>query len=699
MKNKDFIIYNNVLVKYLGTDPFVVIPEGVKEIASEAFFFKDDVYSVSIPKSVTKIQPDAFCECDRILEVINKSKLKMIQGSNNFGHLLINALIVNNTDDKSAMTFTNDGFIFISDGYHNQLVGYTKNENIVSLPEDFFGESYELGKYIFLNKKAIKIIIPKQVKGWDINAFDGMNRLTEILCLSPTILSSLSLLNNNELEPIYISQSIYSEPYVKITNDDFIYAEDDNIYLIDYIGEKENISLPQSINGKPYQIRRGSFNGNQKLVNVVLPEGLTYIDSDSFRSCDNLLRVTLPSTLNKIGKHVFEGGLKQFELTNLSNINLPETITKLFKVVNKKESAIFKHNDYVFGEFDDKYYLIGYEGKEKDIILPDNVNGFKYEICYPFFNNEIIETINLGKGISRLPSGSLQGINNIKSVFIPENILEIENSALPSNLKSVVIEESNPNYQSINNCVINKHTKELVSSCDSFIIPKGVLKIGGDSLSLSKLSKLEIPYGVTSIEELAFAFCEDLKEVTLPSTIKDVEYSAFLGADKLYNVYFEGTLEEWKKTNIESPEILRSNIYIHNKDNSYTLIHRFNDSPGLIYYKGHLSDIIKTLEFETTTDDIYCVEGTIKDIKFTKNKMKDISNALIDFDDGRCTFAIEIPFSDEVIDFYKENLLKGQKVKLTGKIYWKGYTYPIQFLQEEIEMEVDNNEEDDYDWL
>ena len=149
----------------------------------------------------------------------------------------------------------------------------------------------------------------------------------------------------------------------------------------------------------------------------------------------------------------------------------------------------------------------------------------------------IIESINLGKGISQLPSGSLQGISNIKSVFIPENILEIENSALPSNLKLVVIEEANPNYYVDNNCVINKHTKELVSGCDNFIIPNGVVKIGGDSLSLSKLSKLEIPYGVTSIEELAFAFCENLKEVTLPSTIKDVEYSAFLGADELYNVY------------------------------------------------------------------------------------------------------------------------------------------------------------------
>lgn len=84
MENKEnFIIENNVLVKYKGQEMHVVIPEGVKEIADEAFYYKTKMLSVSFPKSLKKIGAYAFHGCSA-LESLTLGKELSFLGSNAF---------------------------------------------------------------------------------------------------------------------------------------------------------------------------------------------------------------------------------------------------------------------------------------------------------------------------------------------------------------------------------------------------------------------------------------------------------------------------------------------------------------------------------------------------------------------------------------------------------------------------------------
>lgn len=58
----DFIINGDTLVKYTGTGGKVVIPEGVKKIASSAFWlgFLESETTIMIPDSVQIIEKEAF---------------------------------------------------------------------------------------------------------------------------------------------------------------------------------------------------------------------------------------------------------------------------------------------------------------------------------------------------------------------------------------------------------------------------------------------------------------------------------------------------------------------------------------------------------------------------------------------------------------------------------------------------------------
>ena len=57
-------------------------------------------------------------------------------------------------------------------------------------------------------------------------------------------------------------------------------------------------------------------------------------------------------------------------------------------------------------------------------------------------------------------------------------------------------------------------------------------------------------YGTISSE--SFSGCVKLKRITIPKSITRIEENAFRGCDSLEDVYYEGTLEEWRKIDIVS---------------------------------------------------------------------------------------------------------------------------------------------------
>ena len=57
--------------------------------------------------------------------------------------------------------------------------------------------------------------------------------------------------------------------------------------------------------------------------------------------------------------------------------------------------------------------------------------------------------------------------------------------------------------------------------------------------------------GQTIVTE-SFSGCTGLKRITIPKCVKRIEENAFKSCDSLEDVYYEGTLEEWRKIDIVS---------------------------------------------------------------------------------------------------------------------------------------------------
>ncbi|MBQ6108514.1 MAG: leucine-rich repeat domain-containing protein, partial [Thermoguttaceae bacterium] len=67
-----------ILVRYNGSDPNVVVPDGVNVIWDTAFQQNRFVKSVKLPESVISIQPQAFQECSALTSVTIPKSVKEI---------------------------------------------------------------------------------------------------------------------------------------------------------------------------------------------------------------------------------------------------------------------------------------------------------------------------------------------------------------------------------------------------------------------------------------------------------------------------------------------------------------------------------------------------------------------------------------------------------------------------------------------
>lgn len=82
-------------------------------------------------------------------------------------------------------------------------------------------------------------------------------------------------------------------------------------------------------------------------------------------------------------------------------------------------------------------------------------------------------------------------------------------------------------------------------------IPASVTHIGGGVFwGCTSLTNIEIPSTVTRIENTVFNSCINLTDVGIPASVTSIEFGAFYGCPNLKTVNYMGTIEQWRKIDL-----------------------------------------------------------------------------------------------------------------------------------------------------
>ena len=321
-------------------------------------------------------------------------------------------------------------------------------------------------------------------------------------------------------------------------------------YTVVAIGDKAfysctslaSVELPATITA----IGANAFGRDYNLKSVNIPDGVTTIGESAFEGDRNLTSVSLGSRLSSIGENAFNG------CSGLTSIMVDEDNT----VYDSREgcNAVVERatNTLVIGckntTIPSTVTAIGKRAfawcsAPATLTIPGSVNSIGDEA---FLRCNGVATLTLSDGVRDIGAQAFSYCTSLTDLIIPQSVTHIGEEAFAGcwSLSSLRVDEGNPVYDSRegSNTLIETASGRLLMGCNNSFIPQGIVTIGRSSFAWSKVTTVNIPEGVTAIEDYAFDHCYYISELSLPSTLVSIGYSAFNGAYNLTNLKLPDSL-------------------------------------------------------------------------------------------------------------------------------------------------------------
>ena len=450
----------------------------------------------------------------------------------------------------------------------------------------YTGDNFEEAVYTQTNEKITAIVVSEGITELQIGAFAVLTKLENVILPST-------------LKYIGAAALAFCDSLTQISLPDELETIDTYQVGTDYAGafmfsqNLSSITIPKNIQ----IIKEGTFQNCTNLEtlifaegskctkigenafdfcameNVVLPEGMTTLDEWAFLYCNNLISLTIPSTMTTIDST----SLRCYRLSEVINkSSLAEIDNNVVRNATSGESKIEKYGDYRYIVGDDGItYLIGYFGKSKNISLPtdrtyaikdmafvdcrlkslsipNNVTSIGETIFYDTdaeYENEIT-TLTIPESVTDIAEAAFYECVNLTSISIPNSVTTIKSRTFygctalknENNLYGnayYIGNSSNPylillsaKNTDITECEINSNTKFIYD--DAFN-------------GCNSLTSITIPDNVIEINQNIFYNCTNLKTVTVNAETPPRAFSLFNNSSTLTAIYVPaGSVEAYK---------------------------------------------------------------------------------------------------------------------------------------------------------
>ncbi len=436
----------------------IVLLPGVEKIGRGAFLNCTKMAAVSIPATVTEIGEEAFSGCS-ILEGITLPSGVTVIGKNTFSNCrnLAQAAIPDGVTSIGELAF----------------YGCSALTQIV-IPDSVT----DIGRFAFERCTGMtQIHLPANVSSIGRGAFSGCEQLQDVYYAGTQEQwdqIAIASEENESLTGATIHFETASEP---VGDFEYEVLGDGTVSITKYIGNGTDVTVPDKIDGK----------------------SVTEIGEKAFTGCENITRIVLPSTLERIkgssGIYEIEGAFSN--CTGLEEIVIPDNVTAIGEHVFRGCSNL------------------------KKLILPSELKSIGEDA---FFDCQSLEEILIPASVTRIEDGTFFGCTALRRVMIPDGVLSIGSDAFGecTNLKEIMLPAS-----------VTSIGELLFQGCD-------------------KLIKINIPDGITSIGVQTFYLCKSLRKISIPASVTSIGRNAFnTYSTSLTDIYYSGTEEQWKQITIE----------------------------------------------------------------------------------------------------------------------------------------------------
>ena len=465
------------------------IPQGVASIGLNSLRGCDSIMRVTIPASVVIIENGAFTDCQNLSEIV---------------------VAENNQHYKSV-----DGLLLTKDG--RTLVAVPAGRENVTIPNGV----------VVIGEKAL-------LKCKRISKFDIPNGVTEIGIMAFSGCSSLKSIS-------------YPPSMAKIGHGVFEGCDNLADILITDIAAWCGLSSIAEHRGRPLEGGRKLYLNGVLVDELKIPDGVTRINDHVFCGCSSLTRVSIPRSVEFIGRGAFAycKNLKWIEVAG-GNLRYKSNDGILLSKDGKQLVAVPGGLDYV--KIPNRVEVIcGHScaGCNEIDKIPEGVVSIDWRA---FEGCKGLSKIELPISLKHIDWSAFASCNMLERIIMRGNVEKIDSTAFwgCSRLKEVIIKDG---VQKIADCAFNETSITNVSipgsverigggafrgsKLENLTLKNGVKDIGEEAFKDVHIKSLVIPESVTNIAARAFCNCKQLESVTVPEGLANIAENAFEGCDKL----------------------------------------------------------------------------------------------------------------------------------------------------------------------
>lgn len=313
-----------------------------------------------------------------------------------------------------------------------------------------------------------------------------------------------------------------------------------------------NYTIPSSVK----EITSQAFFGSG-ITGVTIPEGVETIGSSAFTSTQ-LQTVTIPSTVKGALDATFSfcpnltsvtinsnqitriGGNAFYPDNRLTSVNIPSSVKTIgrsaFGFCSSLPSLTIPDGVDTIGDL----AFIGCSSLPS-LTLPTSVRTIgeqAFSQCSSFTEFTIPE------GVTTLGTRAFENCYNLRTVNFPSTLSNIADGLFGNDnaLASINFAEGNTSYSSYEGVIYNADRTKLVMTPPAYQgainVPEGVTEINESGVrECAGVTSVTLPQSLTRIGDLAFYMDRGLKTISIPSKVTYIGHSAFAdtGLDTLYS--------------------------------------------------------------------------------------------------------------------------------------------------------------------
>ena len=582
--------------------PGIAIPETVTSIGSWAFCYCSELTAITLPQGLQTLGANVFLYCENLPYVDVPDTLESagycIASDTTHLRCSIGSSAAYALSKKNN-SFYNNGYRLCytyadRDGSVTGLVlfKYVGTEAEVRVPDGVT----ELLYFSFYNNSAVtSVILPETVVKIGEKAFSECKNLTSVTIPQGVVeIQSAAFSMCPKLKVIDIPDGLQkaawlAEDDVRLRcsfgssaafalskgGNNFCAGDFQMRYLFDdegnrnglrlnkYLGTDAEVTVPEEVTetGSAFKdcktvtkvvlpagltkLESNIFSGCTGLKEIAIPEGVTSIGNGAFRDCEALTELALPQGLKKIGGNAFIG------CKSLTYIEIPDGVetvgdwiasesTQLRCSIGSSAAIALSKSDNGFCvdglrlcyRFDDDGNTNGltvkrYLGSETEVTVPDGVDSVGSNA---FYDCKGLTKLALPQGLKEIGDHAFVGCAGLSYIDIPDGVEKV-NGRIASESTQL-------------RCSLGSSAAIALSKSDNGFCVDGLrlcYRFDDDGNTngltvkryLGSETEVTVPDGVDSIGDSAFYGCKGLTKLALPQGLKEIGVNAFLGCEGL----------------------------------------------------------------------------------------------------------------------------------------------------------------------